>query len=108
MSKVTEYQEIETLLTNNKTMTVNPDATQHQITVEMQSATTITTGTLALAVKQHGATEHTPLKNSAGDLLELDMTAGPHTIRFDGKIVSVEATPTDYDGDTYSLNAQGW
>ncbi len=108
MGKVTEYQEIETLLTNNKTVTVNPDATQHQITVEMQSVTPITAGVMTISVKPKGASEFVLLSDSAGETLELDMSAGPYTFLFDARISSVRAEKTGYDGDTYSLNIQGW
>lgn len=87
---------------------IDEAAEEHQVSIEMQSASTITTGTIALAVRPRGCTDPTPVVGSDGTALALDMTAGPHTIRFSGRFIELTVTPTNYDGDTFSVAAKGW
>lgn len=88
---------------------IDEAADQHQVTIEMQSETTITVGTIALAVRPRDCTDPTPVVGSDGNALALDMTAGPHTVLFSGRFIEMTVTPSDdYDGDTFSVAAKGW
>lgn len=103
------YRENRADLDAEEVIAIDEAADEHQVTIEMQSATTITTGTIALAVRPRDCTDPTPVVGSDGAALALDMAAGPHTIRFNGRFIELTVTPSnDYDGDTFSVAAKGW
>jgi len=101
------YQEVQAGNTEAYEKEISSEAINHQLTIEPVGETT--TGSMAIGVKAFGALDYTSLRDSAGDVLALDMTAGSQTITFTGRFVGIVITPSeDFDGDSFNVVSMGW
>lgn len=78
-------------------------ATRHQISPVRG---TVTSGTLAVAVKPYGRTTFETLYDQYGVAVTLDM-ANQKTYVIEGRFIEMQFTPTSING-TYSIAATGW
>lgn len=88
------------------TLPLNVNAEEHQVTIEALGV--VGDGLATIGVKAVGASTYTLLRDNTDAVLSLDLTAGPYTIRFNGRFTHLQVSSEDFDGTSLKVSALGW